>query len=148
MGAIELLNQAKKMKGSHVSIGVHETEGSETYPNGAKVSEVAFWNEYGTVTAPERSFIRSTVDENRRMLNELTKKLLVKITKGDLTTEKALEKLGFLIQTKIQKKILELNDPKNAPRTIAAKGFNNPLVDSRRLWRSIAYQVVLKGGNL
>ena len=143
-GSKKIIRSAKDLKGSFVTIGVHGAEGEEVYPDsGVTVAEVAFWNEYGTITAPERSFIRSTIDESRQELDQLTTKFLKEIIAGKLTTEKALDKLGLKIQTLIQKKILELNDPVNAPATVARKGFNNPLVDSRRLWRSIAYQVFM-----
>ena len=143
LGARKIIQEAGKLDDSFVTIGVHEAEGSETYPNGATVSEVAFWNEFGTITAPERSFIRSTVDENRSMLNEMTKDLLGQVVDGSISSKLAMKRLGFKIETLVKKKILELNDPKNAERTIEAKGFNNPLVDSRRLWRSIAHQVMM-----
>lgn len=149
LGAEELMAEARAAKGAFVTIGVHQEEGGEAYPDSqATVAEVAFWNEFGTITAPERSFIRSTVDENQKVLEAMTAKLLSDVLAGKLTTKMALDKIGFRIQELIKKKILELNDPKNAPSTIARKGFNNPLVDSRRLWRSIAFETVLKPGLL
>lgn len=148
-GYRKIIKASKDLKGSLVTIGVHSEEGQEVYPgSGATVAEVAFWNEYGTVTAPERSFIRSTIDENRSELELLTSKLLKAVIDRKMTTEVALNKLGFKIQTLIQKKILTLNDPPNAESTVARKGFNNPLVDSRRLWRSVAYEVLLGGGKM
>ena len=147
LGYKRIIKDSEKIKGSFLTIGVHDGEGSEIYEDSsATVAEVAFWNEYGTVTAPERSFLRSTIDENRTELERLTAKLLGEVISGKLDTNKALSKLGFKIETMVKKKILDLNDPVNAPSTVAEKGFNNPLVDSRRLWRSIAFEVVMKGG--
>lgn len=146
MGAKKIIQESSRLKGSFVNVGVHQAEGSENYEGtSTTVAEVAFWNEFGTVTAPERSFIRSTIDENRAELERITAKLLDQVLEGKIDTKKALDKLGFKIETLIKKKILDLNDPPNAPSTVARKGFNNPLVDSRRLWRSIAFETVMKG---
>jgi len=139
LGHSEILTEVDNIKGAFVEIGVQDT--GETYDDAiTTVAEVAFFNEFGTSTIPERSFIRSTIDENRSELDQLTFRLLDQIIANKLDTKKALDKLGFKIQQLIRKKILDLNDPANAPSTIARKGFNNPLVDSRRLWRSIAFE--------
>lgn len=144
MGAKRIVAEAKRIKGSFTTIGVQDT--GEYYEEGlVTVAEVAFWNEFGTVTAPERSFLRSTIDENRPDLDKLTAKLINEIILGRIDTNKALQKLGLKIQELIKKKILEYNDIPNAPSTIARKGFNNPLVNTRRLWRSIAHQATIKG---
>lgn len=145
-GASRIINEAATVNGSFVEIGVHESAGmheGEDEPL-LTVAEVAFFNEFGTVTAPERSFLRSTIDENRRKLEKKTAELFSKVESGRMDAKKALDALGFLIQELIRKKILETNDPPNAPRTIAAKGFNNPLVDSRQLWRSITFESTVK----
>jgi len=147
LGAIRIIQEAKTANTSFVEIGVFEEAGEHTSSDGLlTVAEVAFFNEFGTLNAPERSFIRSTIDDNRRELEQLTAKLFRQIVEGKTDTKKALDKLGFKIQTLIQQRILKLNDPANAPSTIEAKGFNNPLVDSRELHRSIAFETVIKKG--
>ena len=145
MGAKRIVAEAKRIKGSFTTIGVQDT--GEYYEEGlVTVAEVAFWNEFGTSTSPERSFLRSTIDENRPDLDKLTAALIKEILLGKIDTEKALQKIGLKIQELIKKKILEYNEIPNALSTVARKGFNNPLVNTRRLWRSIAHKARIKGG--
>ena len=144
LGAKRIIAEAEKIRGSFVEIGVHE--GNKNYPGGASVAEVAFYNEFGTLNIPERSFLRATIDENRKDLERETANLMGDVVIGKITTKKALDKLGFKIQELIKAKILKLNEPPNADSTVSIKGFNNPLVDSRRLWRSIAFESMIKGG--
>lgn len=147
LGHGKVVGESKRLKGSFVEIGVHEAQGGETYEDSqATIAEVAFWNEFGTINSPERSFLRSTIDENRPELEGLTAKLLGEVMAGKIDTKKALDKLGFKIQQLVKKKILDFTDPANSAATIERKGFNNPLVDSRRLWRSIAFETMVKGG--
>lgn len=134
----------------HVTIGVHEDSGKYDDKD-VTVAEVAFWNEYGTRIAPERSFIRSTVNENRAKYIKKTKELWNKVIKNEMTIEKALNQLGFMIAIDIQNKIKTLNSPPNAESTTYRKTFGRsettnkylakPLIDSALLLRSIGFQV-------
>lgn len=149
MGGKRIISEAKNISSSYTEIGVHGDagehigDGEDAAAVAVTIAEVAFWNEFGTITAPERSFMRSTIDENRKDLERETAKLLNEVVEGRIDAKMALDKLGLRIQELIKQKILELNDPPNAPSTIARKGFNNPLVDSRQLWRSIAFKTTL-----
>lgn len=145
LGQKKILAEIEKAKNSFVKVGVFEN--AQPYPDGTTVAEVAFWNEYGTQTIPERSFIRSSVDENKNKWSRELEKDYKDILGGKNTVENVLNKFGVKIQAAIQDKILTINYPPNSPYTIAKKGFNNPLVDSKHLWRNIAYEVVIKGGS-
>jgi hypothetical protein len=144
LGANAILAEIKKAKKSFVKIGVFAN--AEPYPDGTTVAEVAFWNEYGTVTIPQRSFIFSTVAENKTKWGNEMKASMINVARGKYTVDEALNMMGVKIQAAIQDKILNLNDPPNSPYTIAKKGYNNPLVDSKHLWRNIAYEVVIVEG--
>lgn len=148
MGARKIIDEARRTNGSYVDIGVHEDagyhEGDDEANDLITVAEVAFFNEFGTATAPERSFLRATIDENRKELIRDTNKLLGQVSTGKIKAKDALDKLGLKIQELIKRTILEMNDPPNAPSVAERKGFNNPLVDSRQLWRSIAYKTTVK----
>lgn len=133
-----------------VTIGVHDNSGS--YPHDdVTVAEVAFWNEYGTRISPERSFIRSVIDENRAKYITKTKELWNKVIKNEMAVDKAMNQLGFMIAIDIQNKIKTLMDPPNAASTTFRKTFgrsantNNylakPLINSGLLLRSIGFQV-------
>lgn len=120
-----------------VLVGVRsETAGSE-------VVTYAAANEFGTSTVPERSFLRSTVDENEESyLDGLEGVAGVIADSGAAAGRNALEKLGLRAVRDVQRKIVDLKEPPNAASTIERKGSSNPLIDTGRLRQSIDYVVV------
>jgi hypothetical protein len=148
-----------KAKGASVRVGVSAGvaqdqkkpgKGGQKVEEGLTIVEVAWWNEFGTRTksgqvhVPERSFIRSTFDENRRQLQALMRRLARKIGKG-MPVKTALDILGQWLVAKDQAKIRKLRTPANAPSTIARKKSSNPLIDIGQLLASITYEVNLPG---
>lgn len=113
----------------------------ESDEDGVTVVEYASHNEFGTKTAPERSFIRSTIDERKRRIFGKAFNLQRDIFEGRISVQKALGIMGTLIKGNIVQKIADLRSPANADSTIKAKGSSNPLVDSGRLRQSIDYEV-------
>lgn len=128
-------------KKPHVKIGVLESAGNEE--NGLTVVQVATFNEFGgeNNNPPERSFIRSTVDQKFNSYVEKSRKLQMKCILQELTVGKALSALGELIQSDIIETINQGVEPENAPSTQKAKGSTTPLIDSGQLKQSIRYQV-------
>lgn len=106
-------------------------------------------NEFGTdiagkghnTTIPERSFIRSTMDEQSAELEAMAGRLIMMILEGKITKNDALSRLGLFMQSKIRAKIVDLRSPPNKPSTITAKRSDNPLIDTGRLLQSISYEV-------
>ena len=141
LGANRIKKSIKNLKGKVVKIGVNEDQGE--YPNGVKIALVGFWNEYGTSRIPQRSFIRSTLEENKRKIEAKRNKLLGQVLEGRVSETKALEQLGWMIKEMIKAKIEKLKDPKNAPSTVKGKPDigNNPLVHTRLLKNAINYVV-------
>ena len=156
---------AKVRKDPHVAVGIQGTSALQVHPESDKLApvrlvDVATFNEFGTVRAPERSFIRSTMDEERRSLIRLTRDLFFKMGKGKMTTKTALTILGFQIQKLIKKKITDIKSPPNAPSTIEAKKrksgkkkirvinsieTGNPLIDTGLMRNSISFDVRMSG---
>jgi len=113
------------------------------------VVQYATANEFGTLEnggfTPERSFIRSTIDEKRGEYESFVEKMKIKILTGKESVAKGLGLLGLTIQKDIQKKITDLSDPPNAPSTIKKKGSSNPLIDTGRMRQSVSFKVFPKG---
>jgi len=109
--------------------------------DGATVLEYASHNEFGTKDIPERSFIRSTIDERKRRIFGKAFQLQADIFTGRISMDKALGIMGLLIKGNIIQKIVNLRSPKNEDSTIRAKGSSNPLIDSGRMRQSIDYEV-------
>lgn len=107
------------------------------------LGQVALANEFGTKTIPQRSYIRSTFDQNYRKWSRLTEEFRKKVERGDMTVERALGLVGEKIRGDIINTIVTLSEPPNSPATIARKKSSNPLVDQGQLKGSIQYEVVI-----
>lgn len=144
--AASIIKEVKLIHKSFVSVGVHQD--AKNYDNGTSVVEVATHNEFGTPNAafpiPERSFIRSTYDENYQRIMDSLMHGFWAITLGQKTAKKVLGKIGNDIKEKTKKKMETLSSPANAKSTIKAKGFDSPLIHTRHLKSSIAKKVHLR----
>ena len=148
----------KKANGSYVTIGIHEDAGE--YEDGTSVVSVALWNEFGTQNIPERSFFRSTLEENESKINAWREEAIKNITEKNWPASKALEMIGLRVQILIQNKIKSNVPPPNAPSTIKAKqasgvapksgfkkgfeGRTGTLINSGLMLRSVTYRVFTK----
>lgn len=141
-----LLREMPKLRGSYVSIGFHE--GAGEYDDGTSVVEVALWNEFGTKDTPQRSFIRSTLEEHSDQINRWREEAMVAIVEKGVSTEKALESLGFKLQVLIQNKIKSNVPPPNAESTREHKKREGvpqrTLIETGLMLRSVSYRVVVK----
>ncbi len=98
---------------------------------------------FGDIIIPERSFIRSTMDEKQEQIAQLSERLWKLVLDRKISKFVALQRMGVFIQAAIQDKITILRSPENAPATIALKGFDNPLIGPAPalLQKSIAFTV-------
>src|SRR5687768_15561086 len=88
---------------------------------GVTALEVPLYNEFGTKTIPELSFLRSTADETRAERAALAEKLLVDIVIGRRSLDQTLRIMGNKLAAMIKKKITDIKTPPNAPSTIMRK---------------------------
>lgn len=105
---------------------------------------IAASNEFGTADGhiPERSYLRSTIDEQRGRYEAALTRITRDAVDGKQTTRLGLERLGAMAVGDVQRKIVALRDPPNAASTLAAKApKTNPLIDTGRLRQSIEYEV-------
>ena len=134
-----LANYLKKLApestGAHVKVGVLE---NSKYPDGTPVPLVAFWNEYGTRTAPPRPFFRDTIEQNKKNCPDMTPPPTARC----LPVTEILGLVGLQMQTDIQTAIMTFDNPPNSPTTIAIKGTDSPLRRTMLLYDSIKSEVV------
>lgn len=102
------------------------------------------------VTIPERSFIRSTFDENLDSWVAFFAKRIEKICMGQMTAVNAYKELGAQIVGDIQKKMRNLRNPPLSGVTKAArqKRSDNPLIDVGTLRDRISFRVVRANGSV
>lgn len=111
--------------------------------SGSDLVTYAGANEFGTRDGriPERSFIRSTVDQKRFAFFQQAERYLSQISAGTMDIKTALGLIGEFFRGQIVSKITTLQDPPNAPSTILKKGSSNPLVDEGRMRQAVAWEV-------
>jgi hypothetical protein len=106
---------------------------------------VALWNEFGTRFAPERSFIRSALHENKSKINKWRGELIQNMVTKGWSMDKALTAMGLRIQFLIQNKIKSNVPPPLAASTARQKRRKGlaevTLIDSGLLLRSIKFKV-------
>jgi len=126
--------QSVKLRGKKISVKSKQS-------TGIRIAEYATMNEFGTENIPQRSFIRSTMDENWGYYWSLSTKEVNRILTGRQRAKGLYVKMGIKIKGDIQRKITSLRTPPNHPMTIKAKGSSNPLIDSGSMRMAIAYKV-------
>jgi len=145
-GYKKIIKEIENTNNAQVTIGIHK--GAGTYEKSkVLISQVAFWNEYGTSRIPSRPFMRSTIDAKGGAFRQLTKSLWGDVLTLKKTTETALGALGTRIAIEIQGQILNSIAwaAPNAPSTTLRKSFNRgwttrPLIASGTLLRAIGWQ--------
>lgn len=111
-----------------------------TYPDGEHVAQVAFWNEYGTKNIPPRPFFRTTINKFKDSWgNDVLSYLQTKGHKNDF--DYAFNRLGAIISMQIRMTIFGWTTPPNAPCTIKHKGFNQPLIETHNMEKSITWKL-------
>lgn len=93
------------------------------------------------IVIPERSFLRSTADENRRKYELVMKRSVRKLVKAPLffNAKAELFQLGERVRADVIRKIKRRIPPPNKPSTIAQKkGEDVPLIDTGQLVGSIS----------
>lgn len=128
---------------------VRNYDGSISKLSGITVVEIANFHEFG-LGVPERSFLRSTLDENRNKYSNIVSEMRTEISKGAFDTKTALEILGQKIVKDVKQKIYDGIMPPLAESTIRKKTVDNkrgdtPLIDTGQLVQSITYSVEMKG---
>jgi hypothetical protein len=116
-----------------------EKEGDPAIP----VAQVAAWNEFGDPKhgRPPRPFFRNMIAAKspgwgRSMAN------ILKNNGNDAAN--ALQLMGTGIAGQLQRSINEFETPALAARTIAAKGFDKPLIKTADMLRGVGFEVKME----
>lgn len=146
-GLQNILKNVKEFKNIVVKVGIQGAEANRRN-EGIRVVDYATANEYGTDKIPERSFIRSTVDDNKGFKDEINHAFTSVITGKD-TPRSAMAKVGIIARDDIIAKINK-GDNRWKPlleKTIARKKSSKPLIDTGRMKQSITYTFEKKNAN-
>jgi hypothetical protein len=130
-------------KHDHVAVGILQDEPRN---DGFSMVDLAMAHEYGSKDGriPERSFIRSTCDAQRKKHLDLIRQFQSKILLGRITAKQALTQLGEVVSKDMVETINNGIDPALKPATIKRKSSSKPLIDTGRLKGSITHEI--RGG--
>ena len=123
---------------AHIDVGILESAGVEK--DGTSVIDVAEWNEFGTATIPERSFIRAWFDEAEPQLRQDFAALMRTVAAGKRTRAEVLELMGQRMVGQVQARMSAGIPPPNKPATVRRKGSSTPLIDTGVLRSSVTYR--------
>lgn len=132
------IKKAKKATAARVGFPKAEPHAES---EGETIPEIAFKHEFGEGRVPERSFMRTTLFENKA---EITKMLSIEgkaVVNGQANIQTALGKVGLKTADLMKVTLIKLKDPPNSPYTIAKKGSSNPLIDTGQMVNSITWEV-------
>ena len=132
--------------GTKARIDVGILEDGAHGDDAASILEIGTFNEFGTETIRERSFIRAWFDEEEPELRIKFAELMKSVVEGKRTKDEILELMGLYCVGQIQKRMADGVPPPNAPSTIKKKGSSTPLIDTGVLRSSISHRVVEGGG--
>jgi hypothetical protein len=150
-----LRERAVRLTGHRVKIGVF----GGTSGDGFQMPEVAAVHEYGSRNGhvPQRSFLRSTLENKRTQIAEMSTRLGSAVVAGNTPARQALEALGQMVAAEVKKTITAGAplQPPLSPETVAwrARGSKahrrkssgpilaRPLVHTGQLVQSITHVV-------
>lgn len=135
--AIAKLEKIAKEMQSEGQVRVGLPSGSNAYPDGTSVIMVGAVHEFGSPSRniPERSYLRSTLMENRRKYKLFLADLGKKIATGAIDSMKALKLLGLKVEADVKDTLTDLKVPALKTRD------GNPLIDTGHLRQSITHVV-------
>ena len=137
----DALKRAQSLKPAHVLVGIPRD--AIPYPDGTSVALVGAVHEFGSGTRkiPERSFLRSTINDERKTYTKMLSTIAEFAIDEGRDLKDGLAIVGQVAQGDVQKKIVDIKDPPNTPETIRRKGSSNPLIDTGHMRQSVTYEV-------
>lgn len=137
-------------RGVGLRVGVLGDDADKDH-DGITLGDLAAVHEFGTrdKRVPQRSYLRSTFDENRKKYERLMDKAIVKLLRGK-SVEREFEKLGQTMLDDIDKKVASNIPPPLTERYARRKerefGFRDPaLIASGDLMKAISAEVGVLG---
>ena len=142
LGLQRFIAQLQVAKRVEVVIGLQEGDTN----GGQSIAEYGAYNEYGTGDIPERSFMRTSFDENNRRISQDIATQYDLVKQGKKTVYAALGMVGLRHEADIKTKIGSNIQPANSPITIARKGSSRTLIDTGAMLAAVRYIIRIPRG--
>lgn len=141
LGYKRLVDNTERLEGVGLTVGIHED--ASPYDGGLSVAQVYAVHEFGTrdKRIPARPTLGPTFDDNESEYVGLAAQIAIDVGDGAMP-EMLVQRLALKMEADVKRAITELREPANKPATIAAKGSDNPLIDTSRMRNSVQGRVV------
>lgn len=158
LGYARTIQRLLKLEALSFTVGIHDKD-SKVYQRGqgdpVTTAQVGTFHEFGTLDkfedptntkrgergVPQRSFLRSTVDENEQKYADQIDKALGRSIDGTLDLRVGLGVVASGLLGDVQKKISRGVRPDITDATKAAKGSTKPLIDDGPLRQSLSWEL-------
>ena len=137
-----LYNYAGLARGKYQRLDIHfGVEHAIHTRSGLSTGEILAINEFGSPSKniPSRPFMRTSTEEMKKVIKYFVRAMR-KRKKPWVGSIEANE-IGRLGRTIIQDTIINWDTPPNAPSTVKRKGFDNPLLETELLQKSVEYDI-------
>lgn len=132
-------------RGPEARIGVLESRGGGEDVGGITLAELALILTLGTRTIPSRPFLEPGIAAAREQVAAALRRGAQLVAEGKYTLEQAVALGAEAALSGVRRYVRAGVPPPNAPATVERKGSSTPLVDTARLLRALAYEVVARG---
>ena len=110
-----------------------------------KLALIWFWNEKGTVRIPRRPAMQYSIVGFRYVQVQTAIDEAYKAFLSAPNVNKFLKSVGKAHKAILKKTVIEWATPANADSTEKRKGFNDPLIHTKKLLKSIDYKITNNG---
>lgn len=112
-------------------------------PDGSSTALIAAVHEFGAPDKgiPERSFMRTSLEQNRNKRKTLNEQNLKKVLNGGMSVDAALGQLGLMASSDIKEQIKNGSFTPLKAATIKRKGSSKPLIDTGQMRQSVTYEL-------
>lgn len=141
MGIKDIKKALKALDGASVEIGWFD---SNRYNNDIPVAAVAAWNNLGTPTMPARPFMTKAIHDGNATVGALVEQNTKAMVDGNMSPDVYLHNIGLHYETAVVDSIVNGGWQKNADSTIAKKGFDAPLRDSKIMMQTVTHEISIK----
>jgi len=133
-----------KDSGLSLNLGIFEESKYGPENSNLQVAQVFQWMEEGDpVMYPPRPAFRVGFLPRLKTAEyvPLFQNAITSVLEGKATFKQAYTKMGPVLVKGLQNEIIGWDTPPNSARTVAEKGFNDPLIDSGKMLESVDFKV-------
>jgi hypothetical protein len=137
----------KHLNGLKGEVGFFDGETySDAGREGISVADIARANNYGIIVSgtnniPARPFFTYAANAMSKTWHTAAKMIMKSVLQSSGDSRKLLTQYLNLYKERIQLEILQMAIPKNAKKTIALKGFDDPLIRTGKMYDSVKFRI-------